>query len=109
MLFTVRMPTPVHDFFTASVVDVISKQLEVISHRGDSTVQLAARIANGGCARIFLKEDHPDTDGQGTRVVHRREPDTQFQHRDAEYSGVVLEVSYLQDGKDLKKLAWDYI
>jgi hypothetical protein len=46
---------------------------------------------------------------QGTRVVHRREPDAQFQHRDAEYPGVVLEVSYSQDGKDLKKLAWDYI
>jgi hypothetical protein len=103
------MPTPVHDFFTASVADVISKQLEVISHRGDSSAEFAAQIANGGCARIFLKEDNPDRDGQGTRVVHRREPDAQFQHRDAEYPGVVLEVSYSQDGKDLKKLAWDYI
>jgi hypothetical protein len=56
-----------------------------------------------------LKEDNPHRDGQGTRVVHRREPDAQFQHRDAEYPGVVLEVSYLQDGKDPKKLAWDCI
>jgi len=103
------MPTPVHDFFTASVADEISKQLEAISHRGDSSAEFAARIANGGCARIFLKEDNPDRDGQGTRVVHRREPDAQFQHRDAEYPGVVLEVSYSQDGKDLRKLAWDYI
>ena len=42
-------------------------------------------------------------------MVHRREPDAQFQHRDAEYPGVVLEVSYSQYGKDLTKLAWDYI
>jgi hypothetical protein len=83
MLLSVRMPTPVHDFFTASVADEISKQLEAISHRGDSSAEFAARIANGGCARIFLKEDNPDRDGQGTRVVHRREPDAQFQHRDA--------------------------
>jgi hypothetical protein len=109
MLLSVRMPTPVHDFFTAFVADEISKQLEAISHHGDSSAEFAARIANGGCARIFLKEDNPDRDGQGTRVVHRREPDAQFQHRDAEYPGVVLEVSYSQDGKDLKKLAWDYI
>jgi hypothetical protein len=38
-----------------------------------------------------------------------REPDAQFQQRDAEYPGVVLEISYSRDGKDLKKLAWDYI
>ncbi|KAH7370314.1 hypothetical protein BKA65DRAFT_488155 [Rhexocercosporidium sp. MPI-PUGE-AT-0058] len=88
------------------VENKLSKQLEGISHRGDSSAEYAARIANGGCARIFLKEDNPDG---GTRVVHRREPDAQFQHRDAEYPGVVLEVSYSQDGKDLKKLAWDYI
>ncbi|KAH9203589.1 hypothetical protein DL95DRAFT_418924 [Leptodontidium sp. 2 PMI_412] len=92
MLLSVRMPTPVHDFFTASVADEISKQLEGISHRGDSSAEYAARIANGGCARIFLKEDNPDG---GTRVVHRREPDAQFQHRDAEYPGVVLE-DYIQ-------------
>ena len=99
------MPTPVHDFFTASVANEISKQLEVISHRGDSAAEFATRIANRGCARIFPKEDNSDRDGQNTRVFHRREPDAQFQHRDAEYPGVVLEISYSQDGKDLKKLA----
>jgi len=103
------MPTLVHDFFTASVAEEISKQLEVISHRGDSSAEFAAQVANGGCARIFLKEDNLDGDDQGIRVFHRREPDAQFQHRDAEYPGVVLEISYSQDGKDLKKLAWDYI
>jgi len=85
----------------------ISKQLELISlisHCGDSGADFAARIASWGCARIFLKEDYPDRDSQGTRVFHRREPDAQFQHRDAEYPGVVLETSYSQDGKDLKKL-----
>lgn len=109
MQLSVRMPTPVHEFFTVSITEEISKQLEVISHRGDSAAEFASRIANGGSARIFLKEDCPGGDARGTTVFHRREPDAQFQHRDAEYPGVVLEISYSQDGKDLKKLAWDYI
>lgn len=44
-----------------------------------------------------------------TGPVVRREPDGRFQHWDAAYPGVVLEVSYSQDGRDLKKLASDYI
>ncbi|KAI1839344.1 hypothetical protein JX266_014445, partial [Neoarthrinium moseri] len=36
-------------------------------------------------------------------------PDAQFQHSDAAYPGVVLEISYSQNGKNLDKLAWDYI
>lgn len=75
MLLSVRMPTLVHDFFTASVTDEISKQLETISHRGGSSAEHTARIANRECARILLKEDNSDGDGQDTRVFHRREPD----------------------------------
>jgi len=41
--------------------------------------------------------------------MRRREADGQFQHQDAAYLGVVLEVSYSQDGKILRKLASDYI
>jgi len=48
MLLSVRMPTPVHDFFAAFVADEISKQLEVISHGGDSSAEFAARIVKGG-------------------------------------------------------------
>ena len=109
MLLSVRMPTPVHDFFTASVANEISKQLEVIRHRRGAAAEFASRVASGGSARIFLKEDNLDRDDQEPKVFHRREPDGQFQHCDAEYPGVVLEISYSQDGKDLKKLAWDYI
>ncbi|KAG9229033.1 hypothetical protein BJ875DRAFT_388192, partial [Amylocarpus encephaloides] len=87
MLLSARMPNPVHDFFTAFVAE-ISRQLEVISHHGDSSAEFASQVANGGCARIFLKEANLDGD---------------------EYPGVVLEISYSQDGKDLKTLAWDYI
>ncbi|KAF7536600.1 hypothetical protein G7054_g4440 [Neopestalotiopsis clavispora] len=39
----------------------------------------------------------------------QRQPDAQFQHRDAPYPGIVLEISYSQNGNELGKLAWDYI
>lgn len=109
MLLSVRMPTPIHEFFIRYVADEISTQLKAISHGEDSLAEFAAQVADGGCSRMFLREDNSERDGQDTSVVHRREPDAQFQHRDAEYPGVVLELSYAQDGKDLKKLAWDYI
>jgi len=87
-------------------LEEIRRQLEGISRHGDSPAEYAAWIVNGGRARIFLKEDDPDG---GTRVVHLREPVAQFWHRHAEYPAFVLEVSYSQDGKDPKELAWDYI
>ncbi|MAD87746.1 MAG: hypothetical protein CL912_32700 [Deltaproteobacteria bacterium] len=87
-------------------MEEIRRQIEGISRHGDSPAEYAAWIVNGGRARIFLKEDDPDG---GTRVVHLREPVAQFWHRHAEYPAFVLEVSYSQDGKDPKGLAWDYI
>lgn len=46
-------------------------------------------------------------DSEGDPI--RRQPDAQFQDKDTAYPGVVVEVSYSQDGKDLAKLAQDYI
>lgn len=73
---------------------------------GDEAAEFAAKIAHGGSARIILAENIYE--GQ-TDLPVRREPDAQFQHREAAYPGVVLEVSYSQDGKNLRRLATDYI
>jgi hypothetical protein len=81
------MPTPIHEFVIASVTEEFNKQIDVIKQSGGSSVEFAARIASGGCARIFLKEDNFAGDDQGAKVFHRREPDGQFQHSDAEYPG----------------------
>lgn len=56
-----------------------------------------------------MQEDISNTELGATERIVRRGPDGQFQYLDAAYLGVVLEISYLQDGKNLKKLAWDYI
>lgn len=80
MFLLVCMLTPVYDFFTASVTNKISKQLEVISYCRDSAAEFATQIANRGCARIFLKKDNLDIDGQNTKVFYKCEPDAQFQY-----------------------------
>lgn len=38
-----------------------------------------------------------------------RAPDLQFIHKDARYPGLIVEIAYLQEGKDLQKLADHYI
>jgi hypothetical protein len=99
------MPSPVHDFFAASLADEFRDCLKGISEKGGDAGDFASKIANGGSSRVILAEGDPH-DWQGPI---RRQPDAQFQHRDAAYPGVVLEVSYSQDGKDLQRAAQDYI
>ncbi|KID95219.1 hypothetical protein MAJ_08793, partial [Metarhizium majus ARSEF 297] len=90
-----RMPSPVHDFFSNLLAKELQDQLK-------ST--FAADITSGGSSRILLSEGEP-----GSSSVVRRQPDAQFQHPEAVYPGVVLEVSYAQDGKNVPKIAQDYI
>lgn len=109
-LLEIRMPTPVHDFFATSVAGEISKLLERLAEQGNSASEFAAKISNGGSSRIFLR-DGTTEDGQQADSSNflQRQPDAQFQHCDAVYPGVVLEVSYSQRGENLKKAANDYI
>ncbi|KAK3364400.1 hypothetical protein B0T25DRAFT_62924 [Lasiosphaeria hispida] len=106
---TVRMPSPVHDFFTALLANEIRDQPKQIAERGDKAGEFAAKIEDESSSCILLQENILDESLGATGPVVRREPDGRFQHWDAAYPGVVLEVSYSQDGRDLKKLASDYI
>ncbi|KAK3349832.1 hypothetical protein B0T25DRAFT_570439 [Lasiosphaeria hispida] len=108
-LLTVRMPSPVHEFFKTLLANDIRDQLKQIAESGDKAGEFASRVKDGCSSRIFLQENISDGGLGAAEHVVRREPDGQFQHPDAAYPGVVLEVSYSQDGKNLKKLARDYI
>ncbi|KFA81728.1 hypothetical protein S40288_05989 [Stachybotrys chartarum IBT 40288] len=103
-ILAIRMPCPVHDFFSASLVKHIQEQLKSIAGRSDQAGEFASNIHSGGSSRILLREGLSET----SRPL-RRQPDAQFQHERAAYPGVVIEVSYSQDGKNLRKLAEDYI
>ncbi|KAH8430043.1 uncharacterized protein LDX57_007714 [Aspergillus melleus] len=106
----VRMPTPVHDIFVTSIAGEIDNQLQrVVDVKGPAS-KFAAQIVSGGSSRILLRTDTTEDDQLvDSDVCLWRQPDAQFQHSLAAYPGVVLEVSYSQDGKNLQKLARDYI
>lgn len=100
----VRMPSTIHEYFSSRIVDILKDQLRDIREREGEDGKFASKITSVGSARIFLKES--DEDDSKTL---RRQPDAQFQHPDSTYPAVVVEVSYSQDGKNVRKLAEDYI
>jgi hypothetical protein len=102
------MPAPVHDVFSTSVANEIYKQLQLVAERRDRDGTFAAQVVNGGSSRILL-DIGEGKEHRASNVALQRHPDAQFQHREAACPGVVLEVSYSQAGKDLEKLAWEYI
>ncbi|OAQ59075.1 hypothetical protein VFPPC_12275 [Pochonia chlamydosporia 170] len=94
-----RMPTYLHEWVISSVVEEVSRQLRVIG-AGDSA---AAAFARAVVARGSPTLDFTET-GFG-----RHDPDAQFRHLDAQYPGVVMEVSYSQKQKYTPYIAEDCI
>ena len=86
------MPTRVHEFFLARVVEEIQSRLRNVEGAEGPSMTFARKIQHGGSETII-----------------NRSPDAIFQHSDASWPGVVLEISYSQKTKDLKDLADDYI
>jgi hypothetical protein len=93
------MPRPIHDRLTASIVTNLQRQLDSIASGVGPAAAFAQEIMNMGTSTIEF-DNHPYT---------THSPDTSFQHSDAQYPGVVMEVSYSQKRKDLPHLARNYI
>lgn len=104
-LLVVRQPCPAHDIFSAQLAGEVNDWLKGMASCGGSSGGFASKIISGGSSRIILKE----TDLEKPSGPVRRQPDAQFQHQDAAYPGLVIEISYSHDGKDLHALARDYI
>ncbi|KHN94123.1 uncharacterized protein MAM_08053 [Metarhizium album ARSEF 1941] len=103
-LLNLRMPSPVHEFFANILALNLQIQLHRIATQDNDTGTFASRIRIGGSATIQLAEG----DSELFQTI-QRQPDAQFRHANTQYPGVVIEVSYSQDGKNLRKLAQDYI
>lgn len=97
------MPTPVHELVSTSLANEINEQLQCVAKKGGRAGEFAAQIVNAGSSRILLAEIAKDN------TPLQRQPDAQFQNENAVYPGLVVEISYSQDGKNLDKLAWQYI
>lgn len=101
----VRMPSPIHESFLKSFERALEDSIKRVANTGGDAGDFASNISNVGSARVLLAEG---TQGSSSKAL-RRQPDAQFQHERMAYPGVVVEVSYSQDGKSLGKLAQDYI
>lgn len=94
--FIIRMPTTLHEGFITSIVDEIQGQLRSIQA---TSAEFAKEIRSGGSASIKFTD----------KEYGKHDPDAQFRHSQAQFPGVVIEVSYSQKRKDLERLADDYI
>lgn len=90
------MPTTLNEEFITSTVDEIHSQLRSIQA---TSAEFAKEIRSGESASIKFTD----------KEYGKHDPDAQFRHSQAQFPGVVIEVSYSQKRKDLERLADDYI
>jgi hypothetical protein len=105
-LLTVRMPSPVHGLFKALLANGRRDQLKQVTSRRDAA---GGRIEDRVSSRDLLEEG---ISGGGTEFpghAVQRETNGQFQHEDAAYPAVVLEIPHSQGRDDLRKLTSNYI
>ena len=98
-LFVLRMPSLLHEAIKAKIVRDIESQLLSISNGVNPASAFAKSIEHGGSASINLSDPE----------YGRHEPDALFRHRQAQFPGVILEISYTQKRRDLGRVAEDYI
>ena len=107
------MPTVTHETFCARIVSELTNQLTALTTGSGEVADFARNIRPVGSPRLEFPiiEGEEEEEGGGEEVFEydTHEPDAAFQHKDAQWPGVVLEVSYTQKRKDLKYLADDYI
>jgi hypothetical protein len=98
-LFVLRMPSRLHEQLGREISGDIERQLLSIANGTGPAAQFAQNIKPTGS--LTLTFDDPQ--------YGKHEPDASFTHSDAQYPGVVIEISYSQKRKDLRRLADDYI
>ena len=90
------MPSFLHERFIVQIVGELQGQLKSIE---GASAEFAKEIISSASASIKFADQE----------YSKHDPDAQFTHSKARYPGVVIEVSYLQKGKDLGRLSDDYI
>lgn len=93
------MPSPLHESLLSYITQVLLHQLQAIAQSDSPSAKFADDIENSASAEIVSKD----------AKYGPHQPEASFQHFDAQYPGVVLELSYSQKKKDLSRLADAYI
>lgn len=117
--YFLRMPSVVHEVFTARVVDGVAEAISALATRLGGTAGDALRgIKKGGSPTLKLSGPAPPSSSSqesGSQekevlVETHRSPDGTFFHESApEWPGVVVEVSYSQQNHKLDRIAESYI
>ena len=103
------MPSDIHETFIRLVEYNILMQLAAIQGREDALGAFARRIVPTGSTTLQWKSPKVRSGTQELGKTIRHDPDMSYKHLDAQYPGVIIEVSYSQKQKDLLRLADDYI
>lgn len=93
------MPGSLHESLGSYITQELLRQLGTIAQGSSSSAVFAGNIENSASAELSFEDTEYGS--------HR--PDASFQHYEAQYPGVILELSYSQKKKDLSRLAHDYI
>ncbi|KAF5637183.1 hypothetical protein F52700_4920 [Fusarium sp. NRRL 52700] len=107
---TIRMSSPIHDSFAASVNSAVMKKLCTLKNGDTATGRFAKDIRPMVSSWLIL--DNPGQPADPSDDVNKKKekgPDLQYTHINSKHPGVLIEVAYTQQGKKLKKLAVEYI
>lgn len=112
---TLRMPSVVHEIFTARVNDGIQAAIEALGERlGGKARDALKGVKKGGSPTLRLEGPAPlsgssQETGEEVLVETYRSPDGTFFHREGKWPCVVLEVSFSQAGRKLDRIAESYV
>ena len=93
------MPGTLHESFIFLIAQDILCQLQTIGQGSSPSAIFAGNIENSASAEISFEET-----GYGSH-----QPDIAFQHFEAQYPGVIVELSHSQKKDELSRLAHEYI
>ncbi|KAF5967851.1 hypothetical protein FCOIX_11691 [Fusarium coicis] len=107
---TIRMPSYVHDSFAGSFNTAVLAKLWSLEAVDTDTAKFVANIRSMLSTDITLdNRKQPASPGDDVNKKEHKSPDLQYRHLGSYDSGVVIEVAYSQQAKELKKLAKAYI
>jgi len=98
-IYVLRMPSSLHKSLGSYITQELLRQLGTIAQGSSPSAAFARNIENSASAEISFKDT----------TYGSHQPDASFQHFEAQYPGVILELSYSQKRKDLSRLAHEYI
>ena len=106
--FIVRMPTDIHELFTAQIVREIQRQLDKIALENEHIAATLDRIFPRGSPDIYFVEPS-NSNRDSKKRPPWMSPDASFGHIEDRFPAIVIETSYSQHKRHLEKLAYEYI